>query len=220
MDYERLYDYRFRRVDQGAREEVWKAITEHLYEELGRPSRVLDPAAGRGEFINSVPADERWAVDEVEYESSTFRDGVRFVQSDIFKADLPASHFDGILVSNFLEHLGTQEETADFLSRMYRVTAPGGRIAVMGPNFRYCHDLYFDYADHTLVYTHLAIAEHLYTAGFEPVKVVPRYLPYSFTGRLPASRGLTSMYLRMPLAWRFFGKQFLVVGERPVGDSA
>jgi hypothetical protein len=61
----------------------------------------------------------------------------------------------------------------------------------MGPNFRYCAREYFDCADHTLALTHVAVAEHLHAAGFEPVKVVPRYLPYSFRSRLPALRTLT-----------------------------
>ncbi|MDQ3949694.1 MAG: class I SAM-dependent methyltransferase [Gemmatimonadota bacterium] len=214
MNYQRLYEYRFRGIDQDARAEVWKEIAAHVHGELGRPTRVLDPAAGRGEFINAVPAAERWAVDETAYEEGTFDDGVKFIVSDIFAADLPERHFEGIFVSNFLEHLPTQQATATFLESMHRATAPGGRIAIMGPNFRYCPDEYFDCADHTLVYTHVAIEEHLYAAGYRPVRVVPRFLPYSFRGKLPPSRGLTRLYLRMPAAWRLLGKQFLVVGER------
>ena len=114
-------------------------------------------------------------------------------------------HFDGVWVSNFLEHLPTQEAVASFLERMHSVVAPGGRIAVMGPNFRFCADEYFDCADHTLALTHVAIAEHLYAAGFEPVKVVPRYLPYSFRGRLPPSPALTRRYLRTPASGGCWG---------------
>ena len=51
-------------------------------------------------------------------------------------ADLPHEHFDAIFVSNFLEHLPSQDAVAAFLEKMLRCTAPGGRIAVMGPNFR------------------------------------------------------------------------------------
>jgi hypothetical protein len=97
---------------------------------------------------------------------------------------------------------------------MYEVTAEGGRIAILGPNFRYCSRNYFDYADHAVVLTHMAVAEHLHAAGFRVVSNAPRFLPYSFTGRLPASAGLARAYLRLPLAWRVLGKQFLVVGER------
>lgn len=214
MNHQRLYEYRFRDVDQPSRAQVWIEIASHVHEELGRPSRVLDPAAGRGEFINAVPAGERWAVDEVAYDEGTFHEAVRFVVSDIFEADLPERHFDGIFVSNFLEHLPTQDAVAAFLEGMYRATADGGRIAVMGPNFRFCADEYFDCADHTLALTHVAISEHLYAAGYDVARVHPRYLPYSFRGRLPPSRRLTRYYLRAPLAWRVLGKQFLVIGER------
>jgi ubiquinone/menaquinone biosynthesis C-methylase UbiE len=214
VDYQRLYEYRFRGVDQTARTAVWNQVAPFIHDQLGRPAKVLDPAAGRGEFINAVSAAERWAIDQVAYAEGTYAPNVRSVVSDVFEAQLPASYFDGIFVSNFLEHLPTQEAVAAFLSRMHRSTVSGGRIAVMGPNFRYCADEYFDMADHTLIFTHRAIAEHLYAAGFEPIRVEPRFLPYSFTGRLPPSPLLTRLYLRTPAAWRLIGKQFLVIGQR------
>jgi ubiquinone/menaquinone biosynthesis C-methylase UbiE len=214
MDYQRLYEYRFRDIDQSARTAVWQPIAKFMYEQMGRPERVLDPAAGRGEFINAVPASERWAVDMVAYAEGTYAPGVKSVVSDIFDAELPEDHFGGIFISNFLEHLLSQEATAEFLTKMRRVTEPGGRIVVMGPNFRYCSKQYFDMADHTLIYTHRAIAEHLYAAGYEVERVVPQFLPYSFTGRLPPSVTLLEQYLKMPFAWRLLGKQFLVVGRR------
>jgi hypothetical protein len=136
------------------------------------------------------------------------------VVSDGFEADLPDQHFDGVFVSNFLEHLTAQEAVAEFLGRMHRTIAAGGRIAIMGPNFRYCARDYFDMADHTVILTHRGVAEHLYAAGFEIDRVESRFLPYSFTGRLPPSPMLTRRYLRTPLAWRIAGKQFLVIGRR------
>jgi 2-polyprenyl-3-methyl-5-hydroxy-6-metoxy-1,4-benzoquinol methylase len=215
MDYQRLYEYRFRNVDQQARAAVWREIALHIHARLNHPEIVLDPAAGRGEFINAVPARERWAVDQVAYAEGTYEPGVRSVIANALEAELPTEHFDGVFVSNFLEHLPTQEAVATFLNRMHAATRPGGRIAIMGPNFRYCVAEYFDMADHTLIFTHLAIKEHLYAAGFEPEQVDARFLPYSFTGRLPPSSTLIRQYLRMPIAWRLLGKQFLVVGRRP-----
>jgi hypothetical protein len=214
MDYQRLYEFRFRDVDQAARVAVWREIAPFIHEQLGRPERVLDPAAGRGEFINSVPARERWAVDQVAYAEGTYEPGVRAIVSDIFEADLPADYFGGVFVSNFLEHLTAQEAVATFLGRICKATTSGGRVAIMGPNFRFCSREYFNMADHTLIFTHRAIAEHVYAAGFEVERVVPRFLPYSFTGKLPPSPALTRLYLRTPAAWRLAGKQFLVVGRR------
>ena len=214
MNHDRIYHYRFRDNDQRDRAAVWHEIAAFAHRELGEPERVLDPAAGRGEFINAVPARERWAVDRVAHEHGTFDDGVRLLVADVMDAALPTDHFDAVWVSNFLEHLPSQDAVAAFLERMRDVLRPGGRIAIIGPNFRYCAKEYFDMADHTVVLTHRAVAEHLYGAGFEPERVVARFLPYSFTGRLPASAWLTRAYLRTPPAWRVLGRAFLAVGRR------
>jgi SAM-dependent methyltransferase len=214
LNYERLYEYRFRDIDQAARAGVWSEIAPHVHGLMGNPQTVLDPAAGRGEFIGSIDAAERWFVDEVAYPEAESDPDVKVVTSRIMDAELPEDHFDGVYASNFLEHLFNQEEIAQFLERMHRVMKSGGRIAIMGPNYRYCADEYWDCADHWVALTHVAIAEHLYAAGFEPVKIVPRYLPYSFRGILPPSKALTRMYLRTPIAWRLLGKQFLVIGQR------
>ena len=214
MNFERLYAYRFRGIDQASRDAVWSEIAPFVWNAMGRPRRLLDPAAGRLEFMAFAPADERWAVDHVRYEAAGEVPGLRFIEGDARTIELPPAHFDGIWISNFLEHLDSQEAVAAFLERMHAATAPGGRIAIMGPNIRYCADEYWDCADHTVALSHVAIAEHLYAAGFEPIRVEPRFLPYSFRGRLPASRRLTRTYLRLRLAWRLLGKQFLVVGER------
>jgi hypothetical protein len=103
---------------------------------------------------------------------------------------------------------------------MHEVTAIGGRIVVMGPNFRACPREYFDFADHTLALTERAVAEHLYAAGFEVREVHPRFLPVSFGGGLPVTDFLVKSYLNLPVAWRFLGKQFLLVAEKPRVSSA
>jgi SAM-dependent methyltransferase len=214
MNYERLYAYRFREIDQAARLRVWEEIAPHVHGLMGSPQRVLDPAAGRGEFIRSIDATERWAVDEVAYPEAEHAEDVKVLTSRIMDAELPGEHFDGVFASNFLEHLHDQEAIAAFLERMREAMRPGGRIAIMGPNYRYCAKEYWDCADHYVALTHVAIAEHLYAAGFEPDRIIPRYLPYSFRGLLPPSPRLTALYLKAPPAWRLLGKQFLVIGRR------
>jgi hypothetical protein len=214
IDYDRLYEYRFRNVDPVGKVAVWSEVARYIHAQLGAPSKILDPAAGSCEFINAVPAAERWAVDRKSFDDVETAPGIRLVNSDIMEADLPAEYFDGALVSNFLEHLPSPDAIGAFLSRMHGWMAPGGAIAVLGPNIRYCHDSYWNCADHTLGLTHIAIEEHLYAAGFEPRITHPRFLPFSFRGVLPASARLTRMYLNTPLAWRVLGKQFLVIADR------
>lgn len=213
INCDRLYSYRFHDVDQAGRQAVWREIARYAHGRMGAPQRILDPAAGRGEFITAVPAAERWGVDlfgQGVPESA----GVKMILSDIMDAALPADYFDGVFVSNFLEHLSGQNVVADVLSKLHAVMEPGGQIAIMGPNFRYCVREYFDCADHTVILTHVAVAEHLHSAGFEVTGVVPRFLPYSFRGLLPPSPLLTRIYLRTPALWPLLGKQFLVLARK------
>lgn len=215
MNLDRIYSYRFRDVDQAKRAMVWKELSAYLFRRLGQPQAVLDPAAGMCEFINHVPAQEKWAVDVNEpFVRAHAAKEVRVAIGDTRTIDLPKDHFDAVFVSNFLEHLGSQEEVADFLTKLHTHLKPGGRIAVMGPNFKYTFKEYFDFADHTVVLSELGAAEHLYGAGFEVESVEPRFLPLSFRGRLPVNRFLVRSYLAMPWAWRFFGKQFLLIGRK------
>jgi Methyltransferase domain len=141
--------------------------------------------------------------------------GVKTIIADIMDADLPDGYFDGVFLSNFLEHLPGQNTVATALGKLRAAMEPGGRIAVMGPNFRYCAREYFDCADHTVPLTHVAVTEHLYAAGFDITAVTPRFLPYSFRGLLPPSPLLTRSYLRIPALWRLLGKQFLAIARKP-----
>ena len=213
LNHERLYEYRFRDVDQAARQEVWREIASYVHGRMGAPQCVLDPAAGRGEFITAVPAAERWGIDLVK-QGDIAAAGVRMVIADIMDAELPQNYFDGVFLSNFLEHLPSQDAVAAVLGKLRDAMAPGGRIAIIGPNFKYCASEYFDCADHTVILTHVSVAEHLYAAGFETTTTIPRFLPFSFRGVLPPSPALTRTYLHTPALWRAMGKQFFLIARK------
>ena len=215
MDFDRIYAYRFRGVDPRAKLAVWAVLSRWVAGKLGNPSIVLDPAAGACEFINTVPARERWAIDMGQQVRTLAAEGVRAFVGDNTAVDLPREHFEGIFVSNFLEHLADAEACAKFLEHMFALLVPGGRIVVMGPNFRACPRDYFDFADHALILTERSAAEQLFAAGFEIVEVHARFLPLTFSGKAPFRRWVVSAYLSMPFAWRFFGKQFLLVAQKP-----
>jgi SAM-dependent methyltransferase len=215
MNFDRIYEYRFRGIDEAKKKITWEEIANYVYNRLSQPKTLLDPAAGKCELVNSIKSEERWAVDLNDYFIKKYAaPGVKIVIGDIFKVDLPQNYFDGVFISNFLEHLTSQEEVAALLEKMYDSIRPGGKIAVMGPNFRYTYRSYFDFADHTVILTELGLAEHLYGAGFEIESIHPRFLPLSFRGGLPVSRFLVRTYLSLPLAWRIMGKQFLLVATK------
>lgn len=216
MNFDRIYEYRFQGVDLEKKRVIWKEIANFIYKRTGQPESVLDPAGGMCEFINAVPSKERYAVDI----NGPFLDQhaapeVNKIIGDVREVELPENKFELVFISNFLEHLQSQDEVADLLEKLYKAIKPGGMIAIMGPNFKYTARNYFDFADHTVILSELGLAEHVYGAGFEIAKVHPRFLPLSFRGRLPVNRFLARTYLGMPFAWRFFGKQFLVFGRKP-----
>lgn len=212
MDFETLYKFRFKDVDLSARYLVWETISKYLYEISGRPAVVLDPACGLGEFINSVPASEKWALD-LGINGSQLNVDIRFQQISFTESDLPKNHFDLIFMSNVLEHLPTQEAVNEFLVKARDLLNKTGCAVIMGPNFKYCSKDYFDCADHVLALTHISIEEHLVAAGYHVSRVSPKFLPYSFRSRLPANPLLTKAYLNIPLLWRFLGKQFLIIAH-------
>lgn len=215
MNYNRIYEYRFQGVDRVKKLSTWKIIAEFIHEKLGKPSSMIDPAAGDCEFINQVPSAEVWAVDMGEQTLKMAAKNVKVVIGNNLTADLPLNYFEGVYVSNFLEHLHSQEEVAHFLERMLAILKPGGKIAIMGPNFKYCAANYFDFADHTVILTELGVAEHLYGAGFDVIEIHDRFLPLSFRGKIPVTDFLVKTYFKMPFAWRFMGKQFLLVAQKP-----
>jgi SAM-dependent methyltransferase len=214
MNYEKIYEYRFQGVDKKKKLGVWKIIAEFIHTRLGSPNVILDPAAGDCEFINQVPGKERWAVDMGEHTAAAAETGIKVITGNNLTVELPENYFDGVFVSNFLEHLHTQEEVASFLERMHKILKPGGRIAIIGPNFRYCFKNYFDFADHSVILTELGLAEHLYGAGFKVKEIHSKFLPLSFRGKIPVTEFLVKLYFKIPFAWRIMGKQFLLIGEK------
>ncbi len=136
MDFQRLYEFRHRQVEQPGRGAVWAAIADDLFVRMGKPQIVLDPACGKGEFISAVPAQERWAVDLMPSVADLEQLGIHTIIGDMLEVDLPPEHFVGVLLSNVLEHLMTYEDVQRCLKRMHAVIRPGGVVAVLGPNFK------------------------------------------------------------------------------------
>jgi SAM-dependent methyltransferase len=216
MDLGAIYRFRFKEVDPDARRVVWEEITRYLEKRFGVPQRLLDVACGSGEFLNASQALERWGLDAIEH--AQLASDIRFLEGNYLDLQLPTHYFNMIVMSNILEHLGTRDAVFAFLDRAMEHLAPGGLLLIMGPNFKYSMKEYFDFADHNLILTDLSVGECLVGAGYELEAHIARFLPYSFRskkGKIPGARYLTRLYLRIPLSWRFLGRQFLMVGRKP-----
>lgn len=215
MNFQKIYEYRFKDVNHRQKQIVWQEIARYVYGLANQPETVLDPAGGMCEFINNVPSAEKWTIDLNREFLDRYADAsVKQVIGNNLTVELPDDYFDLVFISNFLEHLDSQEQVAEFLGKMSRALKKGGSIVIMGPNYKYAYREYFDFADHTVCLTEMGVAEHLAGAGFNISKIHPRFLPMSFRGGLPVNKFLVSTYLKMPFAWRFFGKQFLLLAQK------
>lgn len=212
-----LYRFRFRESERPQRIRTWKTLCEHYFQKLVGEGRVVaDLGCGYGEFINNIKAAEKFAIDLNPDTPKYLDSDVRFLPSRADKIEGIADNaVDVVFASNFLEHLQTKEECDAVLAEVLRILRPGGRFIIMGPNIRYLAAEYWDFYDHYLPLSHLSLEEGLMQAGYAVESIIPRFLPYTTRSALPQHPALIALYLKLPLAWRVMGKQFLVVARKP-----
>ena len=209
---------RFRDQD-AARRRVWEVLVgSYFSRHLGSARTVLDLGCGWGYFINNVGAPHRHAIDLNPDVAAHLEPGVTLhtvAASDPWPIDDGA--LDVVFTSNFIEHLPDREALMACLAEAHRCLRPGGRRIAMGPNIRAVGGAYWDFFDHLIPLTDRSVTEALELSGLEVDTCIPRFLPYTMEGRIPAGTLLVRAYLRLRPAWRFFGGQFLVVARRPEG---
>lgn len=216
-DVAKIYKARFENTGLARRNRVWQVLCKHFFDaRVPDNATVLDLACGYGEFINNIRAARKLAID-------LNPDAPKYLNPDVSFHRLPATELsnigagvaDVVFTSNFLEHLPDKSACDAVLAAVHKVLKPGGRFIVLGPNIRYAYKEYWDYYDHYLPLSHLSLAEGLRLAGFEIEENIPRFLPYTMNNSAPTHDLLVRAYLAMPLAWKVFGKQFLVTASRP-----
>ena len=209
-----IYDRRFGSAEASARARLWAPITEFLGQWIPRHGRVLDVACGDGQFIRHVAAADRWATD-VRDCSLLLGGDITFVQVDglHLATAVPVGSFDVVFASNYLEHLPTPDAVLAQMREFRKVVKDDGRLIVLQPNIRYVGAAYWDFIDHKVALTERSLVEAAEAAGFTVERLIPRFLPYTTKSRLPQSPWLVRAYLRVPLAWRFMGKQTLLVAR-------
>jgi ubiquinone/menaquinone biosynthesis C-methylase UbiE len=215
-DLQQLYALRFADIGLDKRRRVWKVLCDDFFNKLIDPENtVLDLACGYGEFINNVRCRHKIAVDMNRDAQAHLNADVEFVESSAGDMQQIANNtIDTVFTSNFLEHLPDKIACDRVLDEIWRVLTPGGQIIVMGPNIKHAFREYWDYYDHILPFSDLSIAEGLRQHGFTLEHVVGRFLPYTMNNSLPTPAIIIKAYLHLPLAWRIFGKQFLVVARK------
>ncbi|HKQ06596.1 MAG TPA: class I SAM-dependent methyltransferase [Blastocatellia bacterium] len=203
------------------RRELWQAIIEGYLQPLissGPRGRLLDVGSGWGEFINCVKSPQKFAIDHDLAFARFVSPEVAFSVQDVRSLAFPDRFFDVVFVSNVLEHLPARDDVLRALVDFHRVLKPGGWLIILQPNFKYCFRNYFDFFDHYCAYTEASMVEGLRLAKFSSFeRVIARFLPFSTKSRLPQWAWLVRLYLRLPIAWRVFGQQFLIVAIKEAG---
>lgn len=218
-DLARLYRTRFSDAEIARKDATWKVLCERFFQRYVRPdSTVLDIACGYGEFLRHIRAARKIAIDLNPDAAKFLPAGVEFhVGSADEMAVVRTGSVDVCFSSNFFEHLPSKEVLDKVLGEALRVLKPGGLYVAMQPNLRYAPGEYWDYYDHVLPLTHLSCREAFAKAGYEVLEMIDRFVPFSTASRLPQHPLLVRLYLACRPAWRILGRQFVIVGRKPVG---
>ncbi len=216
-----LYRIRFSKEFLPRKNEIWKVLCQDFFQHYVSPSAVVvDVACGYGEFINNIRAGKKYGID-------LNPDSGKLLQADVEHHAIPADRIsllgcdsaDVIFTSNFLEHLPNKEALNSFLDQVMLTLKPGGKYLILGPNLRYLPGEYWDYYDHHLGLTHLSLSEALALKGFRISTCIDKFLPYTTQSKLPTHPLLVRLFLKIPIAWKFLGKQFFIVAEKPNGHG-
>ena len=212
---QREYQLRFNELAE-YRNQVWKTLCNDFFSQLITPdSRVLDLGAGWCEFINNVSAAEKYAMDLNPETGNRLAPGIRFLHQDCSAPwQIEPESLDVVFTSNFLEHLPDKDAVKRTVAHAYQCLAPGGCLICLGPNIKYVNGAYWDFWDHFVPLTELALAELLQLENFDVEVNIGRFLPYSMSQGSTPPIVFLRLYLKLRFAWRLFGKQFLVVGRK------
>ena len=211
-----IYERRFAGSEE-QREKVWRLLTRHFFQHWVRSTDVvLDVGAGYCEFINNIQAGAKYALDLNPATAAQAGGDVKVLSQDVTAAwSLAADSVDVVFSSNFFEHLPSKDALQHCLREIHRVLRPGGHLLAMGPNIRFCYDVYWDFFDHFLPLSDRSLAEAMAIAGLQVERSIPRFLPFTMKGKTPPPAPLIRLYLGLPVFWKLLGKQFLLMARKP-----
>ena len=211
--------YRFLR----GRQAVWREIARFVSRDVGPVETLLELGAGWCDFVNQFPAKRKLAFDlNPEMRAHADKDVDFRVGDATLLPGVDEGSVDLVFASNFLEHLEA-EAIARLLDRVARVLRPGGRVALLQPNFRLCPRTYFDDSTHRTIFSDADLVTALLAHGFYPTRVEPALLPFSMKSRLPKWPLLVRAYLALPIrplaAQMYVSARLCQEGRSPSGTA-
>jgi len=210
------YQQRFQGADL-YRDLVWKILCKDFFSKYINPNcAILDLGAGWGEFSRNILASKKYAMDLNPDCGKRVAGHSTFLHQDCSTTwPIDDGALDVVFTSNFFEHLPSKDSVDRTLSEAFRCLKSGGKIICLGPNIKFVPGSYWDYWDHFIPITEESMAEALSLRGFGIIEKIDRFLPYTMSGGKNPPLFTLKLYLKLRFAWRLFGKQFLVVAEKP-----
>lgn len=212
----RLYDHRFSADVKRQKRAVWEVIVKTFLQRwIPNGAHILDLGCGYGEFLNHVEGARRLGVDTNPEVVDYLDPNIEFRCGDVCDLSfLDDASIDVVFTSNLLEHLGEKANVERLIREASRVLKPGGHFIAMGPNMRFLPGVYWDYWDHSVAITDRSLVEVLEYLGLRVIDCFPQFLPYTVKSKYPKTPFLVRLYLRVPLAWKFMGRQFLIRAQK------
>lgn len=217
QDFERIYANRFSEVERATKKKLWQCLLDsYLQRFFGKDMTIIDIGCGFCEFINLVKGKKKYAYDiEAVFEKFTDTD-VEFIKAQLgTPIPLADNSCDRVFASNFFEHLCSREEVIFTLREMFRILKPAGKIVVIQPNVALTGGAYWDFFDHVIPLTDKSLLEAMQMVGFKKHCVNRRFLPYTTKGFKHHNTLLLKLYLLVPPFQWIFGKQSLIIAEKP-----
>src|SRR5262249_11912004 len=141
---------------------LWQVLVDSVFQKQIPPNGVvLELGAGYGDFINSVKATRRIAVDCWPDFKKHLPPGVDALVTDVTRLDgVPDNAVDYVFASNCFEHV-SHEGLVSCLAQLRNKMKPGARLVILQPNFKYCFREYFDDYTHISIYTERSLCDLL-----------------------------------------------------------
>ena len=211
----KIYEKRFSGHEQ-YRVKVWKILISKFFSKwINSDDHILDLGCGYGEFINQVDVAVRHGMDLNPKTKEMLDDKIHFHQQDCSKPwNIEPNSLDLVFTSNFFEHLPSKVSLVRTMNEIRKALKPGGRIIAMGPNISVLKGKYWDFWDHHVALSNASLSELLEIHSFSIEYSLSKFLPYNMVRVKQRPLFLLYLYLKLPLAWFFLGKQFLIVASK------
>jgi SAM-dependent methyltransferase len=198
------------------RKKVWQKLISNFFSKwIKINDQVLDLGCGYGEFINQIKCGVRHAMDLNPKTKCLLNENIIFHQQDCSVSwKIDQESLDLVFTSNFFEHLPNKRTLDQTIKQIKKALKSNGLLIAMGPNISVLKGKYWDFWDHHVALSDASLVELLEIHDFQIDRAIPKFLPYNMVRVKERPFFLLQIYLKMPIFWKIFGRQFLIIARK------